>query len=517
MNCIKKVLVNCNIYCKYKGKYLFIVLLPIVSAAQEIEKSYEEKKRNYYFSPSISVRQEFTNNAKLDKSNKNGSLTQLIPGIRWIGNGANIKGFADYSLTASVDSEGVQRHYVRNRLNANAIVEVVEQLAFFDISGSISTQPISAFGNPIIDSRPNSNSAEVKNFQISPYIIGSVGDNFNYEARYSVQEIKSGAENIGNSQFQKIRMNLESPVSGKTFRWSALASYENSDFDYRRSISTGTLRGALIYGMTPQMVFSLIGGGESTDQISPKKETHSIIGLGAQWRPSQQTKISASGERRYFGNAHNIILEHNTGKILLRYTDIKGISNGLGGSSAISGSVFDLLNGFYTQIEPDPVLRTKLVLNEIERLGMTSETQVFKDFLRSTNTLKRTQRLSFIILGKRNTVTLSAYKVIDNKIDETLNTKDDFERNENISQKGLSLLMSHRLNFNTALFSNIDLRKNSGTSPGLKNTLLSVKLGINKNLSRRTNIGVQLNRSLVDQGIGRYGESSVMGTMTHRF
>ena len=114
-------------------------------------------------------------------------------------------------------------------------------------------------------------------------------------------------------------------------------------------------------------------------------------------------------------------------------------------------------------------------------------------------------------------MTLSAYKVIDNKIDETLNTKDDFERNENISQKGLSLLMSHRLNFNTALFSNIDLRKNSGTSPGLKNTLLSVKLGINKNLSRRTNIGVQLNRSLVDQGIGRYGESSVMGTMTHRF
>lgn len=502
---------RCKVIC------IFIGFLPILCVAEDLKKNTRIKEKEYYLSPYISVKQEFTNNARLDESNVNGNLTQISPGIRWISNTGLIKGFVDYSLDATVDSEGKRHAYISNRLNAKAVAEVIEQFAFIDISGSMSTQPISAFGQPVVDSRLNNNSTEVKDFKISPYLMGHFENNFDYEARYSIRNIQSGSKIIGDSKIQKIKLNLESPDIGKYLKWSALASYEDSDFKLRRNISTTTFRGALIYGVTSQIEISLIAGVESTDQISINQESHSISGFGGQWHPSQQTKFSIFGEKRYFGNAHNIAFEHRTRKTVWRYTDIKGISDGSNNVSATSGRIFDLLDGFYTQIEADPVQRTQLVLAEIERLGLTSETQVFKDFFRSENTLQRSQNLSLIFLGQRSTLTLSAFRLSNKKLLGSINLTGDFEKNEEIRQKGLSFLLSHRLSPNTSFFTNLNKQQNIGNFPGLKNQLLSLKFGINENLSRRTNLGFQLNRSLIKNEKSRYGETSLIGIITHRF
>ena len=146
MNSIKKELVLKKIN-RHNSVFLILILLPICGHSQNtMNESYGDKKK-YYFSPAISLSQELSNNANLDDSNKSGYFTKIIPSLRWIANTARVKGFADYSLTATMDSEGAKQHYVRNRLNANAEVEILDQFAFVDIAGSISTQPISAFGS----------------------------------------------------------------------------------------------------------------------------------------------------------------------------------------------------------------------------------------------------------------------------------------------------------------------------------------------------------------------------------
>lgn len=497
--------------------YIAICILPSVSAAQEDLTNEFERNRESYFSPRISIQQEFTNNTQLNSSNISGYLTQVSPGLLWISNTSRVKGFADYSLDAIFDSDGIKRNYINNRLNANAKLEIIEEIGFIDVLGSISKQPISAFGRFVNNSRVTDNSSEVINFQISPYIKGNLNNRMDYEARYSLKEIRSGAENISNLTTENIKLEFKSTAEGRSVRWSALASYANSDYKLRRNTTTGTLRGAVIYEMTPQTSFSLIAGAESTDEISPTRESHKILGLGAKWLPTERTQIAASVEKRYFGTAHNLAFEHTTGRTAWRFTDNKGISNGINNPSAEAGSVFDLLNGFYTQIETDPIRRTQLVLKEIERLGLTSDTLVFKDFLRSTSTLQRAQNLSLVLLGQRSTVTLSAFRLNNKRLAGSTSIGDDFEKNDQIIQHGLSLLVSHRLNTRTSIYTNLSTQRNIGAKQGLQNKFRTIKFGFNQNLSRRTNGSIQLNHYLSEQGTGKSAESSIMGIMTHRF
>ena len=494
-----------------------IGFLSTIGFAQNSVKNDDLNKNSYYFSPTVSILQEFTTNAKLDANNVNGYLTQISPGFRWIANSSKIKGFIDYSLDATADSDGIKKYYIKNRLNANVVLEAVEEFAFIDLLGAISTQPVSAFGQPVSSSRKTANSTEVKTFQISPYILGNFENNFDYEARYSIRDIKSDAKANNDSRIQKLYLDFKSPERGKYLRWQAIASHENLEFQRSRNISTEIGRGALIYRITPQTAVSLIAGGESTNQITLKKEFHSVFGIGAQWQPSERTKLDTFIEKRYFGNAHKIEFEHRTRKTIWRYIDIKGISNGSGNESNLAGNIFNLLDGFYSQTEADPVKRTKIVLAEIERLGLQTDSQLFNDFFRSTNTLQRTQNLSVMMLGQRSTLTLNAFRQSNKILAARLKLIDDFENGEIIFQDGLSFLVAHRLNPNTSIFADVKVQHNKANVSELKNHLRSLRLGLSQKLSRNTNLNFQLSRSLSEQKNGGYDETTFVGVMTYRF
>lgn len=499
----------------YRYKLLFAILglTPVYGHTQQ-SKEIENK---LVIEPRVFLQQTITDNAALSRDKKGGYVTQISPGLRIYSNTARIKGFADYSLDAIADSNGVRNHYIRNQLFANATVEAVEQFAFIDINASIATQPISAFGAPVYGNRVTSNSAETKNFRISPYVRGRVKENLDYEARYSIQDIRGGANKIGNSITQDFVLNLEKPLTGQVIGWSTTATYQNSDFVLGRTITDSTLRGTLNYLVMPQLVFSGIIGAESTNQLSPTRESHSIAGVGAKWQPSERTRVSLLTEKRYFGNSHNIVFEHRTARTVWRYTDSKGISNTTGNASYSLGSAYDLLNGFYEQVESDPILRRQLIMAEIERLGISSSTEIFQDFLRSANTLQRAQNLSLALLGKRTTVTLSAFRLDNRRLAGSLNLGDDFDSNTRILQNGMNLLMSHRLTPNLSAYTNLSTQRNRGTIPGAENKINAVTLGLNQNLSRQTSASIQLNRSLSDSAISPYNESSIVGTLTHRF
>jgi uncharacterized protein (PEP-CTERM system associated) len=361
--------------------------------------------------------------------------------------------------------------------------------------------------------------AQTSSFRVSPYLKGSFGSAVDYEARYSLQDTRSDAGNRANVTVQGLLLHLGSKSDGHTtLGWSLDAMQENADFSFGRNIDTTTLRGRVSYLASPQLLLVGIGGVESTNQISPTRSSHSIVGFGADWRPSERTRLFLERESRYFGEAHNVNFEYRTARTVWSYTDRKGIFTGLGAqSSASMGSLFDLLDSFYARTEPNAIRRTQLVLAEIERRGLPADMQVFQDFLTSSSTLQRLQQLSVALLGQRTTFTLEILRSDTRLLDGTLQLGDDFDTNTRIRQRGWRLMVGHRLTPNASINASVGEMRSVGSVPGLETRVRPLILGWDNRVARRTNVGIQLRRVLSDGSITRYDESAIMGFLTHRF
>ena len=485
--------------------------------AQQEDVQAATSQPSVVFEPRVSVQHTITNNARLDATGDSDQVTEVIPGFQLISNTARGKGFVDYSLHDTYYARESRFNQIRHNLNANAVVEAIEQWAFFDVAAVVASQPISAFGPPVDGSPANPNASQTSSFRLSPYLRGRIGAEVDYEARYSVQDTRTKADSRSDVTTQDWLLHLGSRESGKILGWAVDASNQVADYSLGRSIETTAVRARVNIAMTPQLVVTGIGGTETTNQMSPTRESHSIAGFGATWQPSERSRLSFERESRFFGEAHNALLEHRTGRTVWRYTDVKAISNGLDAQSASLGSLFDLLDGFYTQLEPDAIRRTQLVLAEIERLGLPANVQVFPDFLRSSSTLQRVQQLSLALLGQRSTVTLAVSRSDSRSIGGALQLGDDFDTNSRIRQRGWSLWLAHRLTPNSSIHANWGEQRSVGTFSGLETRVRSLVLGWNVLLARRTSGGIQIRRVLSDGLASPYSESAIVGTITHRF
>lgn len=471
-----------------------------------------------WLEPRISVQHTATSNVRLNDTQRSDQVTEVTPGLRWVGKTARIQGFFDYSLTAIHYAHAADAQHLQHHLNANATVELVDQRFFADVAGVVTRQPLSVFDTPagIPVLRPDD--VQTSSFRVSPYLRGRLGPAAAYEARYTVQDTRADAERSRALLTQEVLLRLDNRHSGQSLAWVAEARQQALDYSQGRRIDTSTLRASLAYAVTPQVVMTGIVGAESTNQLSPVRETSSIVGLGATWRPSPRTRLSVERERRYFGHAHDVTLEHRTGRTVWRYNDRQGISNGRSAQSASLGSLFDLLDGMYGATEPDPVRRTQRVLAEIERLGLPQDLLVPDDFLQSASTVQRMQQLSLALLGRRSMVTLAATRSDSRRLDDTaLSLGDDFDANTRIRRHGWNLLLAHRLTPHTSVNASLAEQRSVGTGTGLQTRSRSLRLGWVTRVAERTSLGLQVRRIVSDGAARPYNESALVATLTHRF
>ena len=483
-------------------------------------------KRSSWLEPRVSVRHTITNNVHRDASQTSDQITEVSPGLRWVGNTARVQGFADYSLRGFHYARGGAASGIEHHLNARATIEALEQRVFVDVSGVVTVQPISVFGAPV-DGAPasaNPNAAQTTSFGLSPYVLGRLGSAAEYEARYSVQDTRADTARRSDVRVQDLRLRVGSPKNGHWLAWALEAQQEQVDFSLGRSIDSAAVRARLNAAITPQWALLGVVGVESTNQLSLARESSRITGFGVVWRPSLRTRLSAVSENRYFGQAHNILLEHHSANTIWRYSDTKGVTQGLGAQSASQGSLFDVLYGFYAQVEPDPILRTQRVLSEIERLGLSADGPLPPDFLRSASTLQRAQQLSLALLGRRSVVTLALMQTDSRRLDVQgalgLPSGDDFDSNSHIRQRGWSVLLAHRLTPQTSVQAGVMEQRtvgSGGTALGQQARVRSVTAGLTTQLAPRTSAGVQFRRSVSDGRLSDYNESAVVFVVTHRF
>lgn len=487
-------------------------------AQAPVEDATASRQPTSWLEPRISVQHTATSNVRLNDTQRSDQVTEVSTGLRWVGNTARIKGFFDYSLTAIHYAHATGAQHLRHRLNTNATIEVIDQIFFVDVAGVAAMQPRSVFDTQAGLSAANPDDVQARSFRVSPYLRGRLGSTAAYEARYSVQDTRAGTANRSALLTQDALLSLDNKRSGQALGWMLEARQQVLDYSLGRRIETGTLRGGLTYAVTPQLQVSGMVGAESTNQLSPVRETSSIVGAGIVWQPSPRTRLSLQRERRYFGEAHDVSLEHRTGRTVWRYTDHKGISSGQGSQGASLGSLFDLLDANYAATETDPVRRTQLVMAEIEQLGLPADFQVFPDFLQSASTVQRLQQLSFALLGRRSIVTLAATRSDNQRVDDsTLPLGNDFGANPHIRRHGWSLLLAHRLTPHSALNASLAEQRSVGTGTGLQRRSRSLQVGWVTRVAERTSLGIQVRRVISDGAARPYNESAIVATLTHRF
>lgn len=477
----------------------------------------EPRQSGVRFEPRITVRETITNNARLDNTNLSDQLTELMPGFRLVSDTARVKGFADYTLRYA--------HYARNsapdqtwhNLNARGTVEAVEKHVFVDLAGLAAMQSISAFGPVAGYSPASSNMTQTTTYRVSPYLKGNFSGGLDYEARYALTDTRYDTGTRSNVSVQDWLLHLGRRPIGQLWFWGVDATQQNADFSNGRNIDTTTLRGRLSYAPIPQLRLALIGGYESTNQLSPTKKSHDITGFGIDWRPSDRSRFSVERESRYFGESHNARFEYRTARTVWSYTDRRGIVTGLGARLGSMGPLADLLDGFYSSSVPDPMQRAQMVQSAIARLGLPADMQVFPDFLTSVSTLQRLQQLSFALLGQRSTLTLLAMRTDSRLLNNSLLPGDDFNINSRIVQRGWNLSLAHRLTPNASISASLGEMRSVGSVPGLETRTRPYIVAWNTMVARRTTVGIQLRRILSDGNVSRYSESAIMGLITHRF
>lgn len=474
-------------------------------------------KSGIWFEPNITVQHTVTNNAKLDPTGLNDQITEIMPGFRLVSDTARIKGFADYTLRSAHYARGTTSDQIWHNLFARGTAEIAENRFFVDVTGVAMVQPISAFGAPGQFYSANSNMTQTSTFRVSPYLRGELTGGLNYEIRYGVQDTRYDTDDRSNVMVNDWRLHLGRKLTGQVWGWGLDATQENADYAAGRDIKTTAFRARLNYMPLSQLQLAAIGGVESANQLSPTRKSHSIVGFGVNWRPSERTRLSVERESRYFGESHKATFEYRTARSVWQYSDSRGVVTGLGARSGSMGPLSDLLDGFYARMEPNVDRRAQLVRTEIARMGLPPDMQVFPDFLTSSSTLERLQQLSFALLGQRSTLTVLVMRSNTQLLDNSLQLGDDFDRDSKIRQRGWSLMLGHRLTPGTSINFSFGETRSMGVNSGLETRTRPFIVGWNTLVARRTNIGIQLRRVLSDGNVNSYGESAIMGLITHRF
>lgn len=484
------------------------------------ESSLESgSKRTVSIVPRVSITETLTDNVRLTQSGQQSELiTEISPGIRINIDGARVKGYFDYALNQILYAQGASPNLSQNALNTFGTLEAVDNWAFIDLSGSISQQVVSVFGTQSIDNTSvNANRTEVSNYRISPYVRGRLGDWVSYDARYSRAVTSNDAAGTSGVTTVDGVANFKGDSALTNLGWSADVSQQRVNFNAGRATEADRFSLGLSYSITPQLRVSANAGREANNYTSFNKKNFDTSGVGVNWSPSEMTRLSASRDRRSFGNAHRLSFEHRTARTAWRFSDIKDASATPNQTVVGSlGSIYDLLYSQFESLEPNPTARAQLVNAFLLANGISPNAVVVSSFLTSALSLQRRQDLSFALLGVRDTITFIATQSESTRLDIVSTGVDDFNTSNVVRQRGFSVNYAHRLTPDFSLGVLVSQQKASGVSSLQDSTIRFLNVSITGKVGKQATVSVGV-RHVISRGTSPYVENAITGNLIVRF
>lgn len=471
--------------------------------------------------PRLGLSETYTDNINLANGGRRREwITDLSPGIRIDGAAPRARVHFDYQLRQLLYAENSQYNQVQHALNTAGTVEAVENRLYADFGGSIAQQNISAFGILAPSSAsPNANRTETASFQVSPYLRGRLGGGSDYEVRYrrsTVQSRSSQAADVDSAEWSAW-LGGRTPLAGLT--WSLDSHRQDVDYGGGRGSEAELYRARLFYRLNPELRVYARGGWESNDYRSLRRESGTTHGYGFDWAPGARTFVSASRDRRIFGDSHSLSVSHRLPLAAIGFTSSRDIAVLPDQLTTVGlGSIYDLLFAQLASRIPDPAARAQYVNDFLQLTGIPPDMAVTAGFLTSRISLQNRQNLSLALLGARNTVTATFGRSEHRALNSTAGLADDFSTTASIRQRGFSLDWAHRLSARSSLNVAGSWQRSTGAAgSGLESTQKAVSAGFFTRLGSQANASLSVRRTLFAGPTASYAENAMIAALTLRF
>ena len=367
--------------------------------------------RAWSVTPRVGLTGTLTDNINLSSTDKQtGFITQLSPGIRIDARTARLKMFLDYSLNGLRYSTGNSSNQAQNALNTFGTLEAIDNWLFLDFSGQIYNRSLirSVCSPP---ATPSSTQTRPKRQPIvflplsraswvaRPTISCAITRQLPTTQNGSLSDVSLSqwlGQVRGNTRFQNLN-------------WTIDGSQQNTDYSRGRNYEDARLRGLLTYQLYPEFRISGSGGYETNNYQSIDNEGQSTYGYGFDWTPTERTQVSGFKEHRFFGNGHNVLLSHRFPLSSIRYTDVRDVALIPNQSSTIGlGTVYDQYFDQFASLIPDAAARAAYVTNLLNQAGIAPNAQAVSDYAAQRPRVQRSQQLSMVLYGSRNSITFLA-------------------------------------------------------------------------------------------------------------
>lgn len=486
------------------------------------------------FTPSLALIETYTDNVALAPPGheKSEFITQINPGISLMGTGPRLKLKANYVMQNLVYAEESSRNTMNHTLSANANAELVDNLFFLDGRAAISQQNISLLG-PLAADNTNvtGNRTEVQTYSISPYLRHSFSNYASTEIRYTHDEVSTGGSGLLDSQADRIQLGLNNGSAFKTLGWglnysSGKTHYGNTANANIPTIDTEVLSGSLRYSVTPRFRLTATGGYEKNNYISiGSKPEGSFWSAGFSWAPSARTSIDASAGRRFFGDTYSLAASHRTRLTAwsLAYSeDITSTRSQFLIPVTIDTASF--LNQLWAATIPDPVIRQQTVDAFIQSNALPTAQAESVNYFTNRLFLQKRLQASVAVLGAKNTLILSLFKV--SRDAQTEQTQDSalfgssiLPLSDRTKQVGGNAFWSLRIDPRTSANINAGYVRNSYPSLGRTDNDKIIRLSLSRQFRPKLNGSIALRRLQRDssQDGGDYRENALIASLFMRF
>ena len=365
---------------------------------EEVVKEEAVRKRNWSFTPRLSVGGTYSDNIDLapDGEEDEDFATQLIPAFKAELQGRRLQAKVDARLQAILYADDSDSDDTFPQYEAAGKTELWRERFFMDAASTISQRIISSRGRRFIS---NVNTSQNRTNQLTaafrPYWQQPIGSFAKALIRYEygfVDFFNSDKEipedDLSSSELNNILLSLSNLAKEQPLSWTLdfnnqKITYDESGFDNLRFTMASLELG---YRINPSIGLIAKGGyedndfGESFTSDDPKGN---LWEAGALWQPNSRSKIEGRFGDRFFGSTYRLFWEQQ----VQRFTTRIRAERTIGGETAF------LLRGTTSLID-EPTRRLPL-----NRLGVTSEVFILEriDASITLNTAKSEYSIGFLL------------------------------------------------------------------------------------------------------------------------
>lgn len=492
-----------------------------------------ERQGGWQFQPRVVVRETYTDNVRLSRSNAERSefITEVNPGFSIKNKAARSNVDIDYSLNNYFYLRDRNRNTLNHQLNGLADFELVEDLVFLDTRANINQRAVSAFGPIGANSAQNNNNQTFRSYSISPYVRKKFGRTATAEARYTFSELSSNSNSssLSDSTGNAFLLKLDSGPAFNEWGWGGEYRRDNINFERSSDTTYESLTGNLRYRINPRLFATSSFGYDRNDYFTTgKKPEGAFWTLGADWRPSRRTSLNFSAGRRYFGNTYALTFQHSTRRTVWDISYSQNLSTSRSQTTTPLGST--LRSSIENNVRNDPKIAPEnkqatidAEVNLVRSQGIDPDAALGVNFQSNTAFIEKKWQGTLTLDFPKSELQFRAFdSVRDSSTVGTqsfLNRSGDFALSQIIKQTGVGSQWTYHLSPRNDANVGLDLSRLRLVDIGRTDNLTSLNMGIARKLSRSADgtIGYRFVRRDSNFNPNDYDENAFIGALTVRF